>query len=83
MLNNNDIKILCDVEKILHNYIKNDDDNNYDLWTSYWNVVEKIIQNKNKRNLKAAQLKKRKRKNDPNYARSKKEIEKRKNKKNK
>ena len=61
MLNNNDIKTLCEVEYLLHGYTKNDE-NKYELWLRYYNVIEKIIQNKKKRNLKAAQLKKRKNK---------------------
>lgn len=65
MLKNKDINILCDIEELLHKYIKNDNtkerEKNYDLWIDYWNIVENIIQVKKQASKKSNDYNKRNR----------------------
>ena len=48
MIKNKDIKILVDVESLLHYKLKetNASEEDFNLWVEYWNLIEIIIQNK-------------------------------------
>lgn len=61
-------------------YYFDENDKDYELWVKYWNLIEKLIQKKEEKNKKNWKRIKEKRKVNKNYARSKKEIERRKNK---
>lgn len=44
IITNKDIKIMVDVEELLHKKIETEEEG--ELWTQYWNVVERMIAKK-------------------------------------
>ena len=77
-ITNDDLKVLIDVEDLLHSKVydvKDADDEEKDLWNKYWNIIEKLCAQKDKKNkINSARIAE-KRKLNKDYARSKKEIE--------
>ena len=67
-LSNKDLKLLLTIENELWNSGSN-------LYFDLWRLNEKMIEDKEKRNKKVAKRIKKKRKSNPLYGRSKKEIE--------
>lgn len=56
-------------------YYFNEDDEEVEVWNKYWNIIERLLQQKDKRNkINSARIAE-KRKLNKDYARSKKEIE--------
>lgn len=54
IITNKDIKIMVEVEELLHNKLEKDneifeDSKNYDIWVKYWNMVERFIVEKKER----------------------------------
>ena len=63
ILKNKDIGIMVEVEELLHNklietngikdtngsYYFDEDDEEYEIWVQYWNLIERIIKNKKDR----------------------------------
>ena len=46
VIRNKDIKIMVDVEELLHSKIDNKNDYEYGIWCNYWNLVERFISHK-------------------------------------
>lgn len=67
-ISNKDLKLLLTIENELWN-------KGSDLYFDLWRLNEKLIEDKEKRNKKVAERIKEKRKTNPLYGRSKKEIE--------
>lgn len=51
IITNKDIKVMVDVEELLHKKIETEEEGN--LWTDYWNIVEKFIQHKKYASIKS------------------------------
>ena len=45
-IKNEDLRILCDIEALLHKKIKQSNKKEYELWLEYWNMVERFCQEK-------------------------------------
>lgn len=64
IVRNEDIKIMTDVEELLHkkleetNTPKEEDNEEWELWTKYWNIVERFINDKKRGNEKSAKYNK-------------------------
>ena len=49
IIRNEDLKVFVDVEDLLQKKISNEEE--YDLWCDYWNIIEKLIVEKKERNI--------------------------------
>lgn len=77
-IKNDELDVLIQVEELLHKKLYdegNSSDEEKNLWNTYWNIIEKLLQQKDKRNIKNYDRIKAKRATNENYARSKQEIE--------
>lgn len=50
-IKNNDIDIMIEVEELLHKKLeeteeKTEDNKNWEIWTQYWNLVERTVKEK-------------------------------------
>lgn len=67
IITNDDLKTMVEVEDLLHkkleitngikdenNIIFDENDEEYEIWVKYWNMVEKFISNRKKANKKSA-----------------------------
>ena len=54
VVSNEELDILYDVEHLLHKKLEETNSNNeeWETWTKYWNMVERLIVNKKERNKK-------------------------------
>lgn len=53
IVTNEDIKVMVDVEELLHKKLedttpKGEDNEEWEIWTKYWNIVERYITTKKK-----------------------------------
>ena len=77
-MKNKDIDLLIKIENALGEIVGNDDcPLEYDDFVAYWNLVERVINDREKNRKRTRKAINDKRKDNPYYGRSKKEIEKR------
>lgn len=63
-IKNEDLKVMIEIEELLHRFLEENqsiDENNkdYDLWISYWNIIERFINDKKTANKKSTGFNKR------------------------